>query len=76
VENLGCEKDKEPSTDSEVQGKRPAWSRGLGYEISPIKTRSAHKKLGNQPSTSVGTLSTNLELGVLRGMKSLARKKS
>jgi hypothetical protein len=33
-------------------GKEPAWSRGLGLELSPIKTRSARKKAGSMGSSS------------------------
>jgi hypothetical protein len=29
----------------------PAWSRGLGYEMSPVKTRSARRKAGTSSST-------------------------
>jgi len=72
----GCVKEKEQCSKEECQGKSHAWSRGLGYEISPIKTRSACKKLGHQPTSSDRSFSTNLDLGALRGMKSLAREKS
>jgi hypothetical protein len=33
------------------QGKTLAWSRGLGMEVSPIKTHSARKKLGLASTT-------------------------
>jgi hypothetical protein len=33
----------------------PAWSRGLGYELSPIKMRSARKKAGTNSSFSAFT---------------------
>jgi hypothetical protein len=33
------------STEGGVNGKEFAWSRGLGIEHSPVKTRSARKKL-------------------------------
>jgi hypothetical protein len=58
------------------KGKTLAWSRGLGLEVSPIKTRSAHKILGLASITGVQTLVSTLDMGVLRGMKSLAREKS
>jgi hypothetical protein len=57
-------------------GKDYAWSWGLGYEFSPIKTRSAHKKAGTNISFYAQHLSSNIEQTVLRGMKALARAKS
>jgi hypothetical protein len=39
-----------PSGDGIVSGKDHAWSWGLGYELSPIKTRSARKKVGTNDS--------------------------
>jgi hypothetical protein len=50
-----------------------SWSHGLGLETSPIKTRSARRK-----ATTSFTLLNNYsidssDLGVLRGIKSLAR---
>jgi hypothetical protein len=60
----------------EDSGKDLAWSRGLGFEVSPIKTRSARKKAGTNLTFSAHQLSTNIEQGALRGMKSLARAKS
>jgi hypothetical protein len=48
----------------------------LGYEFSPIKTRSACKKFGTNSTFSAQHLTTNTDLGALRGMKALARAKS
>jgi hypothetical protein len=62
--------------EGEDTGKDYAWSRGLGYEFSPIKTRSARKKVGTNTTFSAQQLSFNSEHGALRGMKSLARAKS
>jgi hypothetical protein len=62
--------------EGEETGKGFAWSRGLGYEFSPIKTRSARKKAGINSTFFAQHLSTNTDLGVLRGMKALARAKS
>jgi hypothetical protein len=42
-----------------------AWSRGLGFETSPIKTRSARKKASLPPVTLDPTTSTVLTLGHL-----------
>jgi hypothetical protein len=56
-------------------GKDPTWSRGLGLELSPIKTRSARKKAGSVGSSSA-IQSVVLDQGALRGMKSLAQAKS
>jgi hypothetical protein len=51
----------------------PTWSRGLGLELSPLKTRSACKKTLTGPSTS-GTSSTVTNQGALRGLKALASR--
>jgi hypothetical protein len=69
----------EASTSSKFEkpdtGKEQTWSRGLGLELSPLKTRSAREKNGSTFSSSV-SLSTDQDQGALRGMKSLARVKS
>jgi hypothetical protein len=62
------------SSSGETAVKDLAWSRGLRLEVSPIKTRSARKKLGTNLSFSAQHLETHLEQGALRGMKSLARE--
>jgi hypothetical protein len=36
----------DPLVSEASNGNSLAWSRGLGLEISPVKTRSAHKKWG------------------------------
>ena len=58
---------------SDTTGIDYSWSHGLGLENSPIKTRSARRK-----ATTSFTLPNNYsidssDLGVLRGIKSLAR---
>jgi hypothetical protein len=60
----------------EGSGKDFTWSKGLGFEISPIKTQSARKKAVSLASTSDLHLSNFTDNGALRGMKSLARAKS
>jgi len=60
----------------EGTGKDYVWSRVLGYEISPIKTRSAQKKTVTIPTTPDLIFSNISDNGALRGMKSLAREKS
>jgi hypothetical protein len=64
-----------PETGSGVVGTSYAWSRGLGFETSPIKTRSARKKasLCIDKKDLSNTIVT--DLGALRGLKSLARAK-
>jgi hypothetical protein len=52
----------------------PAWSRGLGFEASPLKIRSARRKAGATTKPQ-STPSTSSDIGVLRGLKSLARAK-
>jgi hypothetical protein len=52
----------------------PTWSRGLGFEVSPLKTHSAHRKAGDT-SKPQSTPSTTSDIGALRGLKSLARAK-
>jgi hypothetical protein len=52
----------------------PAWSRGLGFEVSPLKTRSARRKAG-ATLKPLSTTTTTSDLGALRGLKSLARAK-
>jgi hypothetical protein len=57
-------------------GKDYTWSKGLGVDISPIKTRSVRKrkeKLDLLPDET--HLPVIVEYGVLRGMKALAREK-
>jgi hypothetical protein len=62
--------------NGEETGKEFSWSRGLGIEISPIKTRSARRKEGTCSTTIAIQNSIISDNGVLRGMKSLAREKS
>jgi len=49
--------------------------RGFGFEISPIKTRSARRKEGTCSSTISFQNFIIFDNGVLRGMKSLAKEK-
>jgi len=56
--------------------KNLAWSRGLGLMLSLVKTRSAHKKSGTNPTLSTQLLHSSIDQGVLRGIKALARDKS
>jgi hypothetical protein len=49
--------------EGEGIGKDYTWSRGLGYEFSPIKTRSAHKKAETNSTFSAHHLTTNTDLG-------------
>jgi hypothetical protein len=49
-----------------------AWSRGLGCEISPIKTHSAQKQAEVSVKESVILSSTDSDHGALKGIKSLA----
>jgi hypothetical protein len=71
--------DHDPGENASVggvcKGKEMAWSRGLGMEVSPIKTRSAHKKLGSTPALGVQQSVSTHDMGALRGVKSLARAK-
>jgi hypothetical protein len=62
-------------TGSGVAGTSYAWSRGLGFETSPIKTRSARKKASLCIDKKDQTISIVTDLGALRGLKSLARAK-
>jgi hypothetical protein len=39
--------------NGEGSGKEFSWSRGLGFEISPIKTRSARKKAESVSTTPI-----------------------
>jgi hypothetical protein len=58
-------------------GKEFMWSKGLGMETSPIKTRSARKnKEASRLIFEGSNLPVIIELGVLRGLKSLAREKT
>jgi hypothetical protein len=52
-----------------------AWSRGLGFETSPIKTRSTRKKATLSVDTPDPPTTTVTDSGALRGMKALARAK-
>jgi hypothetical protein len=49
------------------------WSRGLGFETSPIKTRSARKKQ-NKETMSIVPINF-IDCGALRACKALARAK-
>jgi hypothetical protein len=62
-------------TTSTSLGKDYTWSRGHGFEHSPIKTRSARRKEGHPPIHSVVSSNTSTDIGALRGMKALAREK-
>jgi hypothetical protein len=56
-------------------GKEFAWSRGLGMELSPLKTRSSRKKLAQTSTLLLSLCHPITELGPLRALKSLARAK-
>jgi hypothetical protein len=51
------------------------WSRGLGIEVSPIKTRSSRKKGIGGISNSEVKESSTVDSGALRALKALARSK-
>jgi len=56
-------------------GKDYNLSKGLGFEISPIKTQRVCKKSDNTPSLREVHQTNLSEFGTLRGMKALARAK-
>jgi hypothetical protein len=56
-------------------GKEYAWSRGLGIEYSPVKTRSAQKKEEVMTSMPSVSFPPTTDCGALRAMKALAREK-
>jgi hypothetical protein len=58
-----------------MNGKDFSWSRGLGIEISPLKTISARRKAVACASTPYLQETNKFDQGALRGMKSLAREK-
>jgi hypothetical protein len=60
-------------TSSSLADKDYTWSRGHGFEHSPIKTRSARRKEGNTSKLPVISSHSSSDIGVLRGMKALAR---
>ena len=61
----------------ETSGKEYTWSKGLGLEISPIKTRSARKRKEELVHLFAKShLPIICENKALRGMKDLAREKS
>jgi hypothetical protein len=51
------------------------WSRGLGSDFSPVKTRSTRKKLLRETNPSTVLDSSTTESGALRAVKALARGK-
>jgi hypothetical protein len=57
----------------EKGGKEFAWSRGLGLEYSPVKTRSARKKSFVESQVTIPGTST--DCGALRALKALAQAK-
>jgi hypothetical protein len=66
-----------PSTSSTkpLPGPDPAWSRGIGLELSPLKTRSARRKT-QAGQEALDTSSSSTTFGALRDLKALARGKS
>jgi hypothetical protein len=60
-------------TSSASLGKDYTWSRGHGFKHSSIKTCSAHREEGIPPIHSMESPHTTTYIGVLRGMKYLAR---
>jgi hypothetical protein len=56
-------------------GSSYAWSRGLGFETSPIKTRSVRRKATLSHVLSDAATTTRSDTGALRGLKALAREK-
>jgi hypothetical protein len=56
-----------------VQGKEFSWSRGIGVEHSPIKTRSSQKKLAQGVSVTDESVPSSTYSGALRAMKALTR---
>jgi hypothetical protein len=52
----------------------PAWSRGLGFEISPLKTRSGRRLAGAGINT-LDTPASSSKQRALRGIKAQARVK-
>jgi hypothetical protein len=64
-----------PLKHPERVGKEFSWSRGIGIEHSPIKTRSLRKKLAGLSKQSIDTVLPSTDSGALRAMKSLARAK-
>jgi hypothetical protein len=55
----------------------PTWSKGIGLELSPLKTRSARKKtLTGLSSTTPDSTTSVPTHGALRDLKALARGKS
>jgi hypothetical protein len=74
--NPSCDTSGDLISDRLDHGRKMAWSRGLSSEVSPIKTRSARKKQELDSSSSDIPSSSTLNLGALRGMKSLARENS
>ena len=51
------------------------WSRGLGIEYSPIKTRSARKKCSTSSSQQLVSVSPSIDSGELRAVKYLSPTK-
>jgi hypothetical protein len=61
-----------PKTSIEME---PTWSRGVGLELSPLKTHSARKKTMTGSTSAVSSIPVQSQ-GALRGIKALARGKS
>jgi hypothetical protein len=60
---------------TEGDGKEFSWSKGLGIEHSPVKTRSIQKKLVVLSSQSLDSVPSSTDSGALRAMKAMARAK-
>jgi hypothetical protein len=72
---IGGGKANTSGTRVEGTGKEFAWSRGLGIEHSPIKTRSSRKKLAGVTNQTCDIDPSATDCGALRAMKALAREK-
>jgi hypothetical protein len=56
-------------------GKAFSWSRGIGSELSPVKTRSSRKKKVGLSIQNSDNVPTSPDTRALREMKALARAK-
>jgi hypothetical protein len=75
-ENLVSSSSTPCDNSGDTSGKDFSWSRGLGLESSPIKTRSAQKKANSAITLPITSTSDSSDLGALRGIKALARSRS
>lgn len=74
---VGSRQDSEVNSSrvNSGEGKEFAWTRGVGIELSPLKTRSSQKKLASHIQDKIDFSSSPIDGGPLRAVKAQAWEK-